>query len=118
MFRQGVIKFITSPFASPALLAQKKDGSWRLCVDYRYLNALTIKNNTLTIKNRFPLLIIDELLDELAGATWFTGLDFLSGYHQIHMLEEEEHKTSFQTHHGHFEYKVMPYGLTGAPATF
>jgi hypothetical protein len=111
LLAQGVIQPSTSPFASPALLVGKKDLTWRLCVDYRHLNAITVKNN-------YPLPGIDELLDELAGAKWFTSLDLRAGYHQIRMVEGDEYKTAFQTHHGHFEYKVMPYGVTGGPATF
>ncbi|WVZ62548.1 hypothetical protein U9M48_012287 [Paspalum notatum var. saurae] len=102
---------VNSPFASPVILAKKKTCDWRLCLDYRRLNALTVKN-------KYPLPIIDELLDELTGAKWFTSLDLSSGYHQIQMDPKDIFKTAFQTHNGHFKYRVMPYGVTGGPTIF
>jgi hypothetical protein len=93
------------------LLVKKKDGSWRFCVDYRHVNAITVKN-----KNPIP--IVDELFDELAGAKWLTKLDFRTGYRQNSVADEDVMNTTFKTHNGLYEFKVMPFGLTNAPASF
>ena len=108
---KGVIRPSSSPYASPIVIVRKKDGSIRLCVDYRKLNAITWRD-------AFPLPRIDETLDAIGGASFFSTLDLASGYHQVAMHEDDQEKTAFTTPFGLWEFKRMPFGLSGAPATF
>jgi hypothetical protein len=94
MLKTGIIQPSQSEFASSVILVKKKDNTYRFCVDYRHLNALTVKT-------KFLVPIIDEFLDELSGAAWFTTLDLRVGFHQIRMNPQDQHKMAFQTHHGH-----------------
>ena len=110
-FEQGIIQKSNSPYASPIVLVQKKDGSLRICVDYRRLNAKTVRD-------AFPLPRIEESLEALRGAKYFSSLDLAHGYHQVVMDSESISKTAFRVPFGLFEYTRMPFGLVNAPGTF
>ena len=111
LLSKGFVKTSTSPWGAPVLFVKKKDGSLRLCIDYRQLNKVTIRN-------QYPLPRIDDLFDQLQGAKVFSKIDLRSGYHQLKVRREDVPKTAFKTRYGHYEFLVMPFGLTNAPAAF
>ncbi|KAJ9512263.1 hypothetical protein QJQ45_012830 [Haematococcus lacustris] len=111
LLAKGLVEPSSSPYGAPILFVQKKDGSLKMCIDYRALNKLTVRD-------RYPLPRIDDLFDKLAGKRVFSSLDLQSGYHQIRITEEDVPKTAFLTPMGQFQFKVLCFGLTNAPATF
>nr|GFB17475.1 reverse transcriptase domain-containing protein [Tanacetum cinerariifolium] len=108
LYDKGFIRPNSSPWGALVLFVKKKDGSFRMCIDYRELNKLTVKN-------RYPLPRIDDLFDQLQESSIYSKIDLRSGYHQLRVREEDVPKTAFRTRYGHYEFQVMPFGLTNAP---
>ena len=108
LLEKGLIRPSVSPWGAPVIFVKKKDG---LCIDYRQLNKVTIKN-------RYPFPRIDDLFDQVKGAKIFSKIDLKSGYHQLRIQEANIHKIAFRTRYGHYEFMVVPFGLTNAPSVF
>lgn len=111
LLAKGLIRPSVSPWGAPVLFVKKKDGTLRLCIDYRMLNKVTIKN-------RYPLPRIEDLFDQMKGATIFSKIDLWSGYHQLRIKEEDILKTTFRTRYGDYKFIVVPFGVTNAPTAF
>ncbi|GKF24942.1 putative reverse transcriptase domain-containing protein, partial [Tanacetum coccineum] len=108
---KGFIRPSSSPWGAPVLFVKKKDGSFRMCIDYQ-------EHNKLTVKNHYLLPRIDDFFNQLQGSSVYSKIDLRLGYHQLRLQEEDIQKTAFQTRYGHYEFQVMPFGLTNAPAVF